>query len=382
MAKTFLYTPQEVHEMLKRPYSRQINIIYAKILEAINLTDGKIAVSYSGGADSGMMLYLTCQVWKGIYGNTRPLVVIFANTTNEFKAMHTFVKQFVSYCQDTFGIEIDLHIACGGKSYRDIVLSVGFPFVSKIQARLISDVRKQLKALNLSYSDIEPYIKLNDHNCADKLRQMGFSAGVVCDLTGIKSDNEKGVAVISRQWLPLVYAPFDISHECCNFLKKLPQKKVAKELNGYQPMIGEMADDGKTRFDSYRTTGCNMFDKNGNGVSKPLGATSGNTVRRFYYDNPQVPLFPLYGRPQQCGENCYKYSGEQRTGCKLCGFGIKFDWRRFARLYEIEPETVRNAFKPVPQGGLGYMEICEYLNKHCKCKIVIPNFTPPLEDAA
>lgn len=372
--KDFKFTYKEIQEMWKRPYERQINIVYAKILEAINITEGNVALSFSGGADSGMMLWMTCQTWQQIYGNSRPLTVIFANTTNEFLTMHTHVKSFVELCEKTFEIKINLEVACAGKSFKDVVVNFGFPFVAKKTARMINDVRVALKNLNLTYSDIEPYVKFRSVECANKLRKMGFSNTAVCNLTGIKSDNQNGTCYIARKWLPLIYAPWDTSHFCCSHLKKQPIKAMEKKLGKMQPMIGEMASDSKNRLDAYRHTGCNMFDSKGRGVSKPLGAITGETVRRWYYENPQVPLAPPYGQIIKT-DNDYAYTGEQRTGCKLCAFGIQFDWERFARLAEIEPETVKSAFKPVKEGGLGYKEKCEYLNEHCKCKIVIPEIT-------
>jgi hypothetical protein len=73
-----------------------------------------------------------------------------------------------------------------------------------------------------------------------------------------------------------------------------------------------------------------------------------------------------------CDKVCYRCTKAQRTGCALCGFGIKFDPERFVRLQETEPAKVAYAFKPISQGGLGYKEVCEYTNEYCKTKIVIP----------
>ena len=74
-----------------------------------------------------------------------------------------------------------------------------------------------------------------------------------------------------------------------------------------------------------------------------------------------------------CDKKCYRCTKAQRTGCALCGFGIKFDTERFVRLQETEPAKVAFAFKPISQGGLGYKETCEYLNEYCNTKIVIPD---------
>ena len=233
---------------------------------------------------------------------------------------------------------------------------------------MISDVRKQMRDLGVTYEDICHYIRGGIRG-ADAMREMGFSDTVVCDVTGIKSDNEPGTCVISRRWAPLIYAPFEVTKECCPIHKTGPIHELEKTLGNLQPMIGEMAENSQTRMNSYRQTGCNMF-KDGVGVSKPMGPMTGQTVA-WYYHTAGIPLAPPYGEPLLV-DGYYKYSGEQNTGCKLCGFGIMYDWDRFDRLKAIEPETVRWAFKPIADGGLSYGEVCRFINTDCRGKIVIP----------
>ena len=90
--------------------------------------------------------------------------------------------------------------------------------------------------------------------------------------------------------MPLLYAPFEISPTCCQILKKAPIKAVESTLGGLQPMIGEMADNSKTRMDSYRKTGCNLFDEKRE-RSKPLGAVTEETIK-WYIKQEQIPAPP------------------------------------------------------------------------------------------
>jgi hypothetical protein len=137
-------------------------------------------------------------------------------------------------------------------------------------------------------------------------------------------------------------------------------------------MTGEMAEESELRTQRYLETGCNgAILPNGTGVSKPLGAMTHQALLYGikYYN---VPIASDYGSIIE--ENgCLKCSGEQRTGCALCGFGIMFDWERFVRLQQLEPAKIKYAFTPKAKGGLGYLEVCEYLNKYCNCKIKIPD---------
>ena len=126
-------------------------------------------------------------------------------------------------------------------------------------------------------------------------------------------------------------------------------------------------------MNSYRKTGCNLFDsKQGRNISKPLGAMTEETVLRFIYKEG-FPIAPVYGELIHDEEkDSYYFTQESRTGCKLCGFGIMNDPERFIRVQKYEPQVIKFAFTSKERGGLGYTEICEYLNKYCGTKIVIP----------
>lgn len=152
----YLYTEAQVREMWKRTYEEQIGVAQAKAIEAIVRTDGEVVVSLSGGKDSAVMLYIVAQMWSITkYKDTKKLVVMFANTSNEFNCMSKYTREFCAYIEKEFGIQIDFHEVRGDVHYFDVVEMVGFPFISKKVARQIRDVKATLKRLNLTYADIE-----------------------------------------------------------------------------------------------------------------------------------------------------------------------------------------------------------------------------------
>lgn len=167
-----------------------------------------------------------------------------------------------------------------------------------------------------------------------------------------------------------------LSEQCCGILKKDPMKQAQKELGGLLPVTGEMAADSRDRMTAYRMTGCNMFDGD-HPKSKPLGPVEEQTVLWYIYTEV-IPLMPVYGECVCGGLQCagcetYKLTGEQRTGCKLCGFGIMYDPDRFIRLQKLEPNVVKFAFTSKKNGGLGYREVCQFLNDKCGMDIGIPD---------
>lgn len=136
---------------------------------------------------------------------------------------------------------------------------------------------------------------------------------------------------------------FKVSHKCCYYLKEAPCDNWAKEHNSV-PFLGLMASEGGQRADALEENGCNYFGK--------------TTVRScpfaFYYHSDVVRLAvdlgvhipKIYGevktRPNDELPDGIEYytTGEQRTGCSMCGFGIQTETRphRFDRLFERNPQ--------------------------------------------
>ena len=135
-------------------------------------------------------------------------------------------------------------------------------------------------------------------------------------------------------------------------------------------LTGEQAVESKNREISWLKNGCNYKLPNGGYKSKPLSAVSLDAVL-YALNYKKTPICSDYGEII-CTKTGYKCSKAQRTGCALCGFGIKFDQDRFVRLQKTDESKVAFAFKPKSQGGLGYKETCEYLNEYCGTKIKIP----------
>lgn len=383
MGKAFTY--KELQEMWERPPERQIAIAQTKILEAILKSKGKVQISWSGGKDSTFLLYLYCMVVSGLDEyKSKPIDVVFVDTTNETKGIYEFIKFYPGWLESKFGVKINLKTVRPEKCFIDengkrkrkpttmveVTKEVGVPILSKETAKAISDVRKSMKSNGITYSQIENHLEPTAEN-RDYLWSLGLNKSSTLALLGwsCKSNKFGKRGLIAKRYRPMLWddAP-EISSECCNKLKKEPIRRI--KYNGVQ-MTGEMAEESELRKQRYLDTGCNgAILPNGTGVSKPLGAmTHQALLYGIKYFN--VPISSDYGTIVE--ENgCFKCSGEQRTGCTLCGFGIMYDWERFIRLQQLEPAKIKYAFTPKSEGGLGYLEVCQYLNKHCKCKIKIP----------
>lgn len=379
------YTNAELQEMWKRPPERQISVAQAKILEAILKSDGKVQISWSGGKDSTFLLYLYCMIISSMeqYKDI-PIDVVFADTTNETRKIYDFIKFYPGWLEEKFGIKINLVTVRPEECFLDenrkrkrkpttmieVTKKVGIPILSKETAKAISDVRRSMKKAGVVFSQIQDYLKPTIEN-RDYLWSLGLNKSSTLALLGwsCKSKRFGRRKLIAKKYIPLLWddAP-EISSECCNILKKEPTRRM--KYKGVK-MTGEMAEESQLRKQRYLETGCNgAILENGTGVSKPLGAMTNQALLfgiKFY----GVPISDDYGGIVEENQ-CLKCSGEQRTGCTLCGFGIMFDWERFVRLQESEPAKINYAFKPKSEGGLGYLEVCQYINQYCKGKIKIP----------
>lgn len=371
------HTIKELQEMWKRTPQRQIAVAQAKILEAIIKSNGKVQLSWSGGKDSSFLLYLYCMIISSMDDyKQKPIDVVFADTTNESRGIYNFISYFPSYLEDKFGVKINLTTVRPQRNKKPIsmvalVKDVGIPVISKETAKKISETRKSMKLNNVSFRQIENHLEPTEEN-RDYLWSLGLNKSSTLALLGwsCKANIFSKRGIIAKRWIPLLWdeAP-EISSVCCNYLKKSPINRI--KYDGIQ-MTGEMAEESDLRKQNYLKTGCNgAILPDGTGKSKPLGAMTNQGLLygiKFY----EVPIAEDYGEIISAGGGQLVCSKEQRTGCTLCGFGITHDWDRFIRLQKMEPAKIKFAFTPKEKGGLGYLEVCEFLNNYCKCKIQIP----------
>lgn len=368
------FEKKDLIRMTQEPLPRQYLRIQAKILEAYNMTKGDMVVCFSGGKDSALILDMYCELLSKL-GADKTINVAWANTTNETNAMIKYVKWFVSYLEQKYGVNINLHEVkpANGDTFVTVMKREGLPFVSKMVAGTLRKITKDMESKGITYEDVKDLHKPTIQ-CRDALREMGLSDTTVLGLTGWSCKrNDFGKAfMLPIQWMPLLnikeVTGEDIffSEKCCDILKKEPMSR----LEFPNVMTGEQAVESKTRENSWLSNGCNYKLPNGDIKSKPLGAVSLEAVL-YSLDYRNTPICSDYGEVI-CDKTGYRCSKAKRTGCALCGFGIKFDQDRFVRLQKTEEAKIAFAFKPKSQGGLGYKETCEYMNEYCGTKIKIP----------
>lgn len=182
-------------------------------------------------------------------------------------------------------------------------------------------------------------------------------------------------------------APFKISEQCCDVMKKEPMRRYQKETRR-MPIVGTMCTESQSREKSWLMNGCNAFEAK-YPQSRPMSFWTENDVLMylFLYD---VPYASVYGdiRCRFKGEECtpedarrmllsdrpaddyawennfeFYTTGVSRTGCMFCAFGAHLEScpNRFQQMEVSHPKQYDYCMRPVDQGGLGMAEVLDYI---------------------
>lgn len=256
-------TSKELQERLNWSLNQKIDHALGVIEQFYNYVNGKVYISFSGGKDSIVLLYLV----RYLYPNIKS---VFFNTTNEFPEIYKFLKNIdnLEWINPKFNL-------------KQVIEKCGFPLISKEQAKYIREAR---------------------HTYSDKLLNQR--------LYGRKNNKYQGK--ISDKWQYLIYIDFEISERCCYYLKKKPAKDFNNKT-GLYPFLGVQVGESSLRKQDYLNTGCNSFNEK-YFRSKPLSIWTTNDIWNFIKQN-NIKYCNVYDK------------GETQTGCMICGFGCHKDDR-------------------------------------------------------
>ena len=283
-----VYTRKDLSIMQAWPLERKIQVTQAKILEWYYHYGGRVAVSFSGGKDSLVLLDLARRAFPDI-------PAVYVDTGLEYPEIRNFVKTIpnVTWLRPEV-------------PFPKVIERYGYPVVSKDAAKRIYYARKG-------------------------------SGWAIRHLNGQNADgthskyNERYM-----KWRFLVDAPFPISDYCCNVMKKAPLHRYTKE-SGRMPIVGTMACESERRQTAYLKTGCNAFHMK-EPKSQPMSFWMERDVLE-YLRITGIPYAPIYGQIIEQGGRLTT-TGEHRTGCMFCMFGVQLEKEpnRFQRMALTHPK--------------------------------------------
>ena len=289
----------------------------------------KAICSYSGGADSDIMIHLV-EKTRELFG-LQPVKYVFFNTGLEMKA----TKDHVRYTAEKYGVEIaevrpKINIVQSTRKY-------GIPFVSKIMSAGLEGWQKK----NVPLSIAEEYEKAEDK--AAKRRELkgrypGCETTInflcCCNSAGEPRPNIQLVINSSKYMRDFIaeYPPdFQISAKCCDYCKKQVAHSVQK---GYDMIItGERRDEGGMRSVPRKDSSSMCFTETSSGQYR---------LRPLYYvsDTDKAWYREFYGIKYS---DAYEVYGLTRTGC--CGCPISYKAvDDLEKIRPYEPNVVKAAW--------------------------------------
>ena len=350
------HTPTDLAQMQKMPLEGKILMTQLRIRVWYDHWDGDVYVSFSGGKDSTVLKHIV----DGMYSDVPAL---FVNTGLEYPEIQKFVRDIKAGKYSCFNPDVE--IVRPEMRFDEVIKKYGYPVISKEVAKKVHECRSAERNGNESYA------------------RKQFEGTYV-------SKNGKTNAYSIQKWKFLLDAPFNVSHMCCNVMKKKPSAKYEKET-GRKAIIGTLAQESKLRYSNWLKFGCNAFGKVKRPSSQPLSFWTEQDILH-YIKKFNVPYCPVYGDivVENSGEdvlegqmNLIDYLGEydeqdtlittgcDRTGCIFCGFGCHLEKgeNRFQRLKKTHHrqyeycigggELVDGKWQPSNEGlGLGEVLDC------------------------
>lgn len=295
----------ELRLLQNYPLELKIEKTKLRIKEWYEYYNGEVYVSFSGGKDSTVLLDIVRSVYPEVEA-------VFSDTGLEFPEIREFVKS-----------KENVTIIKPEKNFKQVITEKGYPIVSKSVANCVRLAKKNIE----------------DGKETLRVRQ----------IRGL----EKGSKFNKGKWEFLLDAPFKISEQCCDELKKKPMKKFQKQ-SGKVPFVATMASEGGVRKEAYLKTGCNAFNI---GKSQPMGFWTEQDVLEYIVVN-DLEIASVYGDIIKNDKGLWETTGEKRTGCVFCGFGchLEKEPNRFQRLKITHPNLYNYCINKLNMG-----EVLDYI---------------------
>lgn len=350
------HTMAELKQLQALPLSVKILMTRERIRNWVNeFGEDGVYVSFSGGKDSTVLLDIVRKDYPNIEA-------VFVNTGLEYPSVRLFAesKENVTILRPTM-------------NFRDVIIKYGYPVIGKEIAGKTKEVRKSIARGNLNTVRYRQFMGLE------------------------KKDNGDPSEFNCEHYKFLLDAPFELSDECCDIMKKKPFYKYNKKKKAV-PIIAIMADESRQRRTKWIKFGCNAFDMK-HPQSNPMSFWTEQDVLTYIHTynlaiadaygqvvvkndgvDGQINIHDYLGDYRGCE---YETTGCKRTGCIFCMFGITQDKDKFIRLAEQEPTLCNYVMRggefneqgmwQPSKNGLGYWFIIEWLNVNGNLKIGMPD---------
>ncbi|MCQ4924995.1 phosphoadenosine phosphosulfate reductase family protein [Tissierella carlieri] len=269
-------------------------------------------ISFSGGKDSMVLLDIVRRNKIGI----NP---VFIDTGLEYPEVREI------------GYKYAFEVIKPKMTFKQVLDTYGYPVISKSQAMAI----RKLTTQNLSEEYKNKLLHGDERGTAGKL---------------------------SNKWHYLLEAPFKISEQCCDVMKKRPAhefvKRILKENRVVLTAItAEMAEESMNRQNQYVKSGC--FQNNQYPKFTPMGFWTEQDVLEYIY-RYELPIASIYGDIKKDWMGKYYLTGVKRTGCIYCMLGVHLEPQpnRFQLMHDTHPKLYDYCINKLELGKImDYIEV-------------------------
>ena len=315
------YTSEYLRELRALPLERKVLLTQSRIMEWYKHFKGNVYVSFSGGKDSTVLLYLARQLYPDIRG-------VFSNTGLEYPEIQAFVRK-----------QENIDIIRPKMSFRDVLMTYGYPLISKEVAHSIVYAR----------SSSEKCRRATENARKEMLGIRTYDEVQYSEADGTEIVQARKSRFNKEKWLPLcMETPFRISAYCCNVIKKSPMASYEWLHGRCKPLIATLTEESQLRRQAWLKHGCNAFD-GAKQTSQPMSFWTEQDVLHFIQDQG-LEIASVYGEIEEmgpCGK--LKCSKCDRTGCIFCGFGMHLE--KGPSRFEVLAETHPRQYEYCMEGG-------------------------------
>lgn len=229
------HTLSDLKQMQSLPLHLKIRMTKYRIREWIDeFGEDGVYVSFSGGKDSTVLL----DIVRKDYPNVE---AVFVDTGLEYPSIKLFVKT-----------KENVTVLRPRMNFKEVICKYGYPIIGKEVSQSLYEAR-HLKEGKTKTMRMQQFLGEIDMQFMKDFSRYNY----------------------------LLNAPFEISHKCCDVMKKKPTKEYARKHN-LKRIMGTMADESKLRLTKWLIEGCNSFEsKDPN--STPMSFWTENDVLTYIH---------------------------------------------------------------------------------------------------